>query len=181
MGKSLHKSIFNSGNEIQFPENPSDTGPLDYNITLEEMLNATPILKNGKSPGPDSITYEMIYCTLQHYPNVMLHILKQGGEVPSWTLSILVPIFKKGDMDDPSNYKGISLISSLAKFFYSIMNKRLFEYSIKKGILHPSQLGFLPGNRTSDAHIILYNLINKYCHKNNKNIPYNSEYKTPRI
>ena len=31
--------------------------------------------------------------------------------------------------------------------------------------LSPSQLGFLAGNRTSDAHIILYNLINDYCHK----------------
>ena len=169
-----YKSIFNSGKEIQFPENPSDTGPLDYDITLEEMMNAAPILKSGKSPGPDSITYEMIFCTLQHYPKVMLHIfnkiLEQGGDVPSWTFSILVPIFKKGDVDDPSNYRGISLISCLAKFFYSIMNKRLLAYSIKKCILHPSQLGFLPGNRTSDAHMILYNLISKYCHKNDKKI-----------
>ena len=31
-------------------------------------------------------------------------------------------------------------------------------------------MGFLPGNRTSDAHIILHNLINKYCHKNGKYI-----------
>ena len=34
-------------------------------------------------------------------------------------------------------------------------------------ILKPNQLGFMPGNRTSDVHIILHNLIRKYCHKNN--------------
>ena len=39
-----------------------------------------------------------------------------------------------------------------------------------KGILSASQLGFIKGNRTSDAHIIIRNLIDKYCHKNNKRI-----------
>ena len=34
------------------------------------------------------------------------------------------------------------------------------------GIIADNQLGVLPGNRTSDAHLILHNLVNKYCHKN---------------
>ena len=32
-------------------------------------------------------------------------------------------------------------------------------------ILFQSQLGFLVGNYTSDAHIVLDNLMNDYCHK----------------
>ena len=40
----------------------------------------------------------------------------------------------------------------------------------KTGILSKTQLGFIPNNRTSDAHIILHNLIQKHCHKNNSKI-----------
>ena len=38
--------------------------------------------------------------------------------------------------------------------------------SIHNKILSNSQLGFLAGNRTSDAHIILNNIVRKHCHKN---------------
>ena len=40
------------------------------------------------------------------------------------------------------------------------------------GIISSSQINwvFLPGNRTSDEHIILYNLTNKYCHKKSTKI-----------
>ena len=38
---------------------------------------------------------------------------------------------------------------------------------MNNNVLSDSQLGFLPGNRTSDAHIMLYNLVRKYCHKEN--------------
>ena len=113
----------------------------------------------------------MISSTLAIYPQVFLslfnHILKGGGGISSWNMSILVPIFKNGSPDDPSNYRGISLLSCLSKFFYTILNNRLLHFVTENKILAPNQLGFLPGNRTSDAHI-LHNLINQYCHKNGK-------------
>ena len=37
-------------------------------------------------------------------------------------------------------------------------------------IISQNQLGFLPGNRTSDAHLIIYNLIQKLCHKKKSKI-----------
>ena len=78
--------------------------------------------------------------------------------------------FKNGTHDDPKNYRGISLLSSLGKLYYNVLNNRLLKFCTDNAILSPSQLGFLPGNRTTDAHLILYNLISKYCHKNNMKI-----------
>ena len=116
----------------------------------------------------------MLICTLQNYPNIFVslfnNILEKGGSIPLWSLSAIVPIFKNGPQDDPNNYRGISLLSSLGKLFYSVLNNRLLNYCREKAILSPSQLGFLPGNRTTDAHLILYNLICKYCHRNNMKI-----------
>ncbi len=37
---------------------------------------------------------------------------------------------------------------------------------MEKKILPSALLGFVPGNRTSDAHLIIHNLVRKQCHKN---------------
>ena len=50
------------------------------------------------------------------------------------------------------------------------MNRRLLDYVRDKNILSENQLGFVSGNRTSDAHIILYNIIQKYCQIENRRI-----------
>ena len=85
-------------------------------------------------------------------------------------MSYIVPIHKGAAKSDPGNYRGISLLSCLGKFFLSIINKRLIKFCVERGILSESQLGFQQGNRCSDAHLIIHNLINKYCHKNNRKI-----------
>ena len=61
-------------------------------------------------------------------------------------------------------------MSCLGKLFLTIINNRLPEYCLHNGILTPSQLGFVQGNRTSDPHIILHNLLQKYCHRANKRL-----------
>ena len=43
-------------------------------------------------------------------------------------------------------------------------------YALEKKILGIKQLGSVSGNRISDAHIIINNLVNKLCHKSNKKI-----------
>ena len=83
---------------------------------------------------------------------------------------MILPIHKKGSKMNPENYRGISLLSSLGKFFTAILNRRLLTFAIENKILSNAQLGFLPGNRTSDALLILYNLIDYYCHENKKHI-----------
>ena len=61
-------------------------------------------------------------------------------------------------------------MSCIGKLFLTIINNRLTEYCLHKGILTPSQLGFVQGNRTSDPHIILNNLLQNYCHRANKRL-----------
>ena len=71
---------------------------------------------------------------------------------------------------EPLNYRGISLLSCASKLFTAVLNKRLLKYCIEHKILKPNQLGFVPGNRCSDAHIIIQFLIQKYCHRQGKKL-----------
>ena len=82
----------------------------------------------------------------------------------------MVPIHKKGDKSDPGNYRGITLMSCLGKLFIAILNNRLIIYATENNILSISQLGFVAGNRCSDAHIIINNIVRKYCHKKGEKI-----------
>ena len=111
----------------------------------------------------DNLGNEMISCLLNVHPGVLLKlfnlILDSDNVLPDWLISYIVPIHKDGSKSDPSNYRGISLLSCLGKLFWSILHNRLAKFTTDKKILSESQLGFRKGNRTSDAHIIIRNLI----------------------
>ena len=106
----------------------------------------------------DNLSNEMLSCLLEVCPELILKlfnlILDSGDVLPEWLISFIVPIHKGGPKSDPSNYRGVSLLSCLGKLFLSILNNRLEQFALVKGILSASQLGFIKGNRTSVAHII---------------------------
>ena len=168
------KTILTSKNPLDIPEDSKDIGPLDYNISLEELKKASTILKPGKALGIDNISNEMIQSLLDCYPEIILllfnSILELNEIIPEWVIGAIVPIHKKGPKSEPNNYRGITLMSCLGKLFISVLNNRLLLFTIHNKILSDSQLGFLAGNRTSDAHIILNNIVRKHCHKNNTKI-----------
>ena len=41
-----------------------ETGPLDYEITAQELIDASLTLKQGKAPGLDNVLNEMISCSV---------------------------------------------------------------------------------------------------------------------
>ena len=116
----------------------------------------------------------MLKCVMESKPTILLKlfnsILLYNGKTNDWYTSLLILLHKKGKKTEPLNYRGISLLSCVSKLFTAILNKRLLKYVKEQNILSEAQLGFVAGNRTSDAHIIIHNLIQKYCHKGNKRI-----------
>ena len=168
------KSMFSEKSPEEPPPRCENIGPLDYQITMDELENVVKSLKPGKAVGVDNIHNEMLYSLFEAQPKIMLKLfnntLNSGEVTTEWVTSLIVPIHKKDEKTEPSNYRGISLISCFCKIFLSILNHRLFDFTQKHNILHRCQLGYCPGNRTSDAHIIMNNLIKTYCHENNQKI-----------
>ena len=138
------------------------------------MVIASYILRPSKSPGFDGISNEMISSLFKTNPKAILKlfntILLSDSPITAWNTSIIFPIHKKGSKVDPDNYRAIALTCCMSKFYAAVLNQRLLKFAIEQGIIRENQLGFMPGNRTSDALIILYNLINTYCKQNNKYI-----------
>ena len=95
----------------------------------------------------------------------LFNLILQSGKMPDiWCQGLITPIYKSGDKSDPTNYRGICVSSCLGKMFSSILNQRLYLYFEENKILHNSQIGFLPENRTADHVFTLRTLIDKYVH-----------------
>ena len=167
--KNYFEKLSNTDRPQKSIEKSDSIGPLDYEITEKELEDAGKNLKAGKSTGLDQISNEAISVLIGTHPKLVLKlfniILDSGEIIPEWLIGLIVPIHKDGAKLDPGNYRGITLMSCLGKLFLSILNSRLMKYVLDKNILCISQLGFTPGNRTSDAHIIINHLVNKICHK----------------
>jgi hypothetical protein len=89
-------------------------------------------LKKYKSPGSDQIPRELIQAggeTLQPEIHKLINFIWNKEELPDqWKESVIVPIYKKGDKTDCSNYRGISLLSTSYKILSNIILLRLSLY-----------------------------------------------------
>jgi hypothetical protein len=92
-------------------------------------------LKRYKSPGIDQIPVELIQAggeTLHSEIHKLIKLIWNKEELPhQWKESIVVPIHKKGDKTDCSNYRGISLLSTSYKISSNILLSRLTPYADK--------------------------------------------------
>lgn len=91
------------------------------------------------------------------------------GHFPKiWAKGYIVPIFKSGSKDDPSNYREITIGSCLCKLFVKILNNRLEKFLLSRNIIKPEQIGFCKGKPTSNHQFVLKTLIEKYTQEGGK-------------
>ena len=82
-------------------------------------------------------------------------------ELPAqWKQSVIIPLHKKKDKLDCSNYRGISLLCQCSKVFSSILLQRI--RSRTEDILAEAQAGFRKGRSTIDQLFTLRQLAEKY-------------------
>merc|ERR1712074_177139 len=62
-----------------------------------------------------------------------------------------IPIYKKGKKDDPSNYRPISVLSSINKIYEKLIHQRLYKHLIKYNVLYEYQYGFRENHSTTQA------------------------------
>ena len=132
-------------------------------ITEQEVIQSIKSMKNNRSPGPDGIVIEMykktLHLTLPYLHKLFNEVFNSGHFPSEWANSIIYPVHKKGSVNDPNNYRAISLIGTICKIFVSILNTRLSSWYDKNDIIEESQAGFRKGYSTSDNIFTLMTLI----------------------
>lgn len=137
---------------------------LETDISLEELQFQIQRSKNKKSPGFDQITYEVfknITPEWEHYLLNLFNCIMHSEKVPKlWSKSKLHLLYKKGDKKDPDNYRGISLLNTMAKLFTGILASRLMLWAESENLIPEEQAGFREGRGCVDQIFTLAALIN---------------------
>ena len=145
---------------------------LDSPFTIEEISKGIRELKLRKASGNDSISNEMIIADaptiLPFLVSFLNEILKSHYYPENWCKGIITPIHKQGEIDNPDNYRGITINSCLSKLFNLLLTKRLTTFTSDNQILKYNQIGFRKSFRTSYHVFTIKTIISKYLKENKK-------------
>ena len=127
------------------PQTPFNLDPPTY----EEITNVIRKMKPSGSPCPlDQIS---VICFkrcpyLRSYLTEIIHAAWSSGVVPSeWKKACTILIHKKGETEDPANFRPITLESVPLKIFTSCLRNRTFQFLAEnKYVEHNIQKGFTP-------------------------------------
>ena len=138
------------------------------------MKKAISSLKRDKSSGIDNLKAEM-FIDGKDIVSPMLcklfnHLYTNCIYPDSWTKGVIVPIPKKGDLNDANNYRGITLTSIFSKIFSILLDNRLRDWSEKSNILTDYQYGFRKGKSTTDCIFVLNSIIDKVIKQEKKKL-----------
>ena len=109
-----------------------------------------------KSTGTDGISVKMLKGTIEAIvPSLtrLFNLSLSTGTFPnSWKLAHIVPVPKSGDSTDPTNYRPISILSSVvSKLLERHVHQLIFRYLSIHHPLSVRQWDFLPGRCTASA------------------------------
>ncbi|KAL5266371.1 hypothetical protein ACHWQZ_G003709 [Mnemiopsis leidyi] len=120
--------------------------------TPQELMEIISTLDNNKSSDipikiikksahiicPVISSYFNIHMSEGYFPDV----LKVGK---------ITPIYKKGNVEDMSNYRPVSTLPIFGKIFEKVIYSRLYKFALSQNLLNKNQFGFRKSHSTSHA------------------------------
>jgi Reverse transcriptase (RNA-dependent DNA polymerase) len=107
-----------------------------------------------KQPGIDRIRVKDLQLVAESISPVIAKLVNlciKHSTMPSkLKISIIRPVYKKGDHLKYSNYRPIAILSIIEKIIERCIALQLTEYLVNFNIINPSQFGFQQGKSTSD-------------------------------
>ena len=130
-------------------------------VTPDDVESTLKTLKLGKAAGPDAINNRILKELADSLSLPLSDIFNyslSSGKLPSvWKLANVTPIHKKDDPSDVSNYRPISLLSTIGKVLEKIVHKYVFNFFRDNRVITSLQSGFIPGDSTVNQLVDVYN------------------------
>lgn len=124
-------------------------------VTENEIIEEISSLKNDAATGPDKLQAKLLKRIHMFITKPLCHIINltfTSGSLPlQWKESIIVPVFKSGNHDNPSKYRPIFLINNFAKIFEKSFKRILLSFYDQHHVISGKQFGFKKGVSTMDA------------------------------
>ena len=105
-------------------------------------------IKTSSSPGPDNlhprVLQEAASSLCVPLSKLFRRSLDEGFFPSAWSLGSVTPVYKKGNKQDPANYRPISLTAIPCKILESIIRDELLGHLRRNNLLSNCQHGFRP-------------------------------------
>ena len=125
--------------------------------------------QSNKAHGLYSCPIRLLKCSRHIISKPIANIVNQSvcmGIFPSKLKHAkIIPIYKDGNEDEPSNYRPISLLSIFNRLFEKVTYNRLKSFLNKYNVLYESQYGFHECRSTDHAILDIVNKIQSYMDK----------------
>lgn len=161
IGKELAAEVLASSGsrESQLLKNVPTTSSVDsffmYPTDFFEVDKIILTLKTKSAPGIDSIPTIVLKNSHAVLSSMIAHICNlsiSAGVFPAiLKKAVVIPVYKGGGMETVSNYRPISLLSSISKIIEKVVNIRLTRFLDTRRLLADNQYGFRLGRNTEDA------------------------------
>lgn len=174
---------------VSIPENilkdipKTGKDPLDYinkpnlpkefsvrEVTHNEVRSVINNLKNSKSKDPYNITVRIVKSLINIIITPLTKLINQCIRNNTFPCCLktakVIPVFKKGAKDDPSNYRPISLVPLFAKIFECLLKNQINQYFEENQLFSSCQYGFRNNLSTSLAiNRLTKNVLNAFENK----------------
>ena len=145
---------------------------LNLLISDGEILKALKELKTNRSAGPDLLINEFF----KHAKDILTPVLSKlfnkifdlGYFPKSWSEGHVIPLHKKGSLNNVENYRGITLLSTIGKLFARVLNNRLADWGESYSVYIEAQAGFRSNMSTIDNIYVLHGLISHFLNSGKK-------------
>ena len=134
-----------------------------HSVDNNEILKITKSLKNSYATGHDEISTNLLKKIIKPILTPLCHIfnlsLVNGVFPNSFKIAKVVPIYKKGDPMDITNYRPISILPCFSKLLEKIVHSRVDSFFSRNNLFNPDQYGFRKSHSTDAAILKLYDRV----------------------
>ena len=121
---------------------------IDFNI--DTVIDIIRNLNPSKAHGHDGISIRMIQLSCKSIAKPLYLLFRNCFEASTfpieWKKANVIPVYKKGNKQEISNYRPISLLPIFSKIFERIIFNNIFNYMDENKFFNPNQSGFRPGD-----------------------------------
>ena len=117
-------------------------------------------INTKKASGPDGVNPLLLKEGANQLAIVLCRLFNMSlntGEFPrAWKLANVIPLYKKNERTSVSNYRPVSVLSSVGKVLERLVFNALFDYFRNNFLISVWQSGFIPGHSTVTHLVEMY-------------------------
>ena len=141
--------------------------------SLSEIVKSIQSLNMNKVLGHDNISPLFLKTArdiVASFLQVFIEFSFKNGIFPdNCKTAKIFPLHKKGDVNNPSNFRPISILSCFSKIFEQVLYNRPVKFLDKHNVITPTPYGFQKGISTTHAILdIVTNALATFTEKNSQ-------------